>query len=78
MTNSDSDIHNLFIEYVIKVKDEKTSLTEREVSYEPLLLSKTNEALLQRVSEVVKRFLEKSPSEDSPEVTIRAKMVWQS
>lgn len=70
-------LNKIFTEYVIKVKDEKTSLTERDFSYEPLLLSRDNEMLIQKISAVVEKFLENNPTQEAPEVTVRTKTVWQ-
>ena len=67
-----------FIEYTIKVKDERNCLSEKEICYEPLLLAKEDENLRERVEALVEKFMDHYPSQESPEVTIRAKMVWQS
>lgn len=68
-----------FIEYVIKVKDETSSLSEKHITYEPLLLSLDNEELEKKVQDTYLKFYSKgAEGKESPEITIRAKMVWQS
>lgn len=71
-------LNKIYTEYTISVKDEKSSLSEKDFTYEPIEISKENEMLVQRISAVVERFLEKHASEESPEVIIRTKTVWQS
>lgn len=66
------------IEYNIKVKDEKSSLVEKHHTYEPLHLSLDNKDLASRVSDVYHKFSKGQESTESPEITIRAKMIWQS
>jgi hypothetical protein len=68
-----------FIEYVIKVKDESSSVSEKHITYEPLLLSLDNTELENKVQEAYLKFYHKgAEGKESPEITIRAKMVWQS
>lgn len=67
-----------YIEYTIKIKDEKSTLSEKDISYDPLLLSKDNEKLALDVNAVAERFFADNDSGESPEITITAKMVWQS
>jgi len=67
-----------YIEYTIKIKDEKSTLSEKEFTYEPLLLSKDNEQLKQEVYGLEYRFKSDNPGQESPEITVTAKMVWQS
>jgi hypothetical protein len=70
-------LNKIFTEYTISVKDEKSSLSEKDFTYQPLEISKENEMLVQRISAVIERFIEKNPSQESPEVVIRTKTVWQ-
>ena len=65
------------IEYTIKVKDESSTLSEKDIAYDAFRLSKDNAFLENRVKEAVARFLEKHESQEAPEVTITARMVWQ-
>jgi len=67
-----------YIEYTIKIKDEKSSLSEKDISYEALLLCKENERLKSEVDNLVYRFKSDNPSQESPGITVNAKMVWQS
>jgi hypothetical protein len=67
-----------YIEYTIKIKDEKSSLSEKHISYEPLLLSKDNEELAAKIHALFEKFRADNDSEESPEITIPSKMVWQS
>ncbi len=67
-----------YIEYTIKIKDEKSTLSEKEICYESLTLSKSNEELAQKVDALAQRFLAESESGEAPEITVTSKMVWQS
>jgi hypothetical protein len=67
-----------YIEYTIKIKDEKSSLSEKEICYGPLLLSKENEIVAAKVNALAERFLANSESGEAPEIVITSKMVWQS
>ena len=70
-----------YIEYIIKVKNESRTLSEKEISYEPILLSKSCEELSAKVDAVAQRFfasLEEEEKQESPEIVINFKMVWQS
>lgn len=64
-------------EYTIKVKDDTSSLSEKHITYEPLILAIDNAELASKVSEVYKKFNKGLEWQESPEITIRAKMVWQ-
>lgn len=68
-----------FTEYVIKVKDDSSSVTERHFTHGDLRLSYDNSDLANRVQDAYFKFLKGKPSEsaESPEITVRAKMVWQ-
>lgn len=67
-----------YIEYTIKIKDEKSTMSEKDISYEPLELSKHNAVLAHKVNELAKRFFEGNELNEPPEVVITCKMVWQS
>lgn len=67
-----------YIEYTIKVKDEKNALSQKDISFEPLLLSKDNEELREKVNALAERFLADSESGEAPEIIVTSKMVWQS
>lgn len=70
-----------FIEYSITIKDEKNTLTEKDISYEPMELSIDNEMLANQVSQLMERFTALSPDQDdleAPAIVIRLKMVWQA
>jgi hypothetical protein len=67
-----------YIEYTIKIKDEKSTLSEKEIIYEALLLSKDNEVLMQAIAQLMARFFADEESPEAPEITITAKMVYQS
>jgi hypothetical protein len=67
-----------YIEYTIKIKDEKSSLSEKENTYESLLLSKDNEELRAKVADLVCRFRAYNDAQESPEIIVTSKMVWQS
>ncbi len=67
-----------YIEYTIQVKDEKSSLSTKELSYDPILLSKENVLLKEEVAFLFEKFQETHLGEESPEIIIKAKMVWQA
>lgn len=71
-------VSKCFTEYVIKVKDETSSLSEKHITYEPLLLSLDNADLASKVQSVYHKFNKGQEGQESPEITIRAKMVWQT
>lgn len=64
------------IELSITVKDEERTLTKKEVVYDVVILSQANEELLQKVQYVIDEF-GSDPNQEAPDVTIKAKMVWQ-
>lgn len=66
-----------FTEYVIKIKDETKSLSEKHITYEPFLLSKGNQELSEQVNDLWSKFDTDIEKKESPEITVRAKMVWQ-
>jgi uncharacterized protein YabN with tetrapyrrole methylase and pyrophosphatase domain len=68
------------IEYTIKIKDEKSSLSEKFISYDPLLLDSANIEIMEKVKVLFQKFKnqEESAECEAPEVTIRANMVIQS
>lgn len=65
------------IEYSITVKDESSSLVEKDISYKPINIAKDNDFLIERISSVVERFLEKANSQEAPKITLKFKMTWQ-
>lgn len=68
------------IEVSIKVKDEKTSHTEREELHLPLMISKDNRELVEKVANVYNNFISSKPTQESaeaPEITLKFKMIWQ-
>jgi hypothetical protein len=74
-----------YIERTIKIKNESSTLSEKDICYEAFLLSKNDENLASRVNSVAQRFfaslnLEEQQEEEpeAPEITITIKMVWQS
>lgn len=68
---------NEYIEYTIKIKDESSSLSERDISYEGLYLSKSNASLQQKVNEIAQRFFQQNEPEESPSIIITAKFIWE-
>jgi hypothetical protein len=78
-TPSDNKSSKVFTEYTIKVKDEKSSLSEKHHTYEPLWLSVDNKELASQVQDVYFKFSSKgSEGQDAPRIEIRAKIIWQS
>ena len=70
-----------YIQYKIKVSDEKSSITEKFLTYDPLLLTVHNEKLIVQVSDVYDKFVKDKSAEelqDSPAIVITAKLVWQT
>lgn len=65
------------IEFEIKIKDEKATLSEKDLTYDDLLLSKNNEELADKVSQLLRKYRENYPEADeSPDIVIRAKLIW--
>jgi len=67
------------IEMQVKIKDEKTTHTEKEVLHLPLELSKSNTELVEKVASVYSNFIaaQSSPGQDAPEIILKFKMIWQ-
>ena len=67
------------IEMQVKIKDEKTTHTEKEILQLPLELSKSNRELLEKIGKVYTTFMQSSPEEskEAPEITLKFKMIWQ-
>jgi hypothetical protein len=63
------------IELSIKVKDEKSSLVEKHLVYETLILHRDDSFLRQCVSDAMDKF-KKDPESEAPDITIKIKMVW--
>ena len=68
------------IEYTIKIKDEKSSISEKFVVYEGLFLSAENEELKDKIQILYRKFRAHEPDaeESAPEIVVTAKMVVQS
>jgi hypothetical protein len=66
------------IELSIKVKDDTSTMVEKDVLYHDLMLSKDDRDLQGRVNAVVERFKANSTADDpnDVDVTVNAKMVW--
>ena len=64
------------IEYSITVKDSERTLTKRFTSPNSLVVSRNNEELLDTITQVVQEF-KGDISIESPDITIKAKMIWQ-
>jgi hypothetical protein len=68
-----------FTVYAIKVKDEKSSFSEKHTSYEPLWLSPDNKDLASKVQDVYLKFSNKgSEGQDAPRIVVTAKLIWQA
>lgn len=70
-----------YIEYTITVKDESNTLSRKEISYEPILLSKDEPRLFDEVRDLLEKFKENQGSQElgeAPEIVLKFKMVWQS
>lgn len=66
------------IEYEVRIKDEGCTLCQKEVIYTPLLLDRDNANLQDKIKEVFDKFKAAHPeSSDSPEITFKAKILWQ-
>ena len=64
------------IELSITIKDEERTLTKKEILYDTnLVFSRNNEVLLSLVESVIQEF-KGDVQADSPDIIIRAKMVW--
>ena len=68
---------NTFIEYSVNIKDETHSLTVKDTSYQPLMISIDNPVLQSLVQAALVQF-EYDPHMEAPEIVIKFKMVWQS
>lgn len=64
------------IEYSIKIKDEANTVTVRDIEPSAFLLCKDNALLSEKIGEALIKF-GFDLTNDSPEITIKAKMVWQ-
>lgn len=72
------NLNKLFTEYVIRIKDEEHSFSKKEITYDPLLISHENEILSHKIKTLVDQFMEANPSQESPEITVKTKTIWQS
>lgn len=68
---------NHFIEYSVTIKDETHSLTVRDTSYHPIVLSTDNPLLQSLVQAALEQF-EYDPLMEAPEIIVKFKMIWQS
>lgn len=67
-----------YIEYTIKIKDENYTLSEKDIHYGSLLLSRCDDFLIEKIHAVMEKFPKDSLDQGGPEITITVKMVWQS
>lgn len=67
------------IEMKVKIKDEKTTYTEKEELHLPLELSKSNMELVEKIASLYTNFTaaQSYPGQDAPEITLKFKMIWQ-
>lgn len=67
------------IEMQVKIKDEKTTHTERDIVYEPFIISKENRELVDKVERVYNNFVKAQQIEgdEAPEITLKFKTTWQ-
>ena len=65
------------IKLSITIKDEKSKLTEHELIYEDMRLSKDNPHLAGKVRDLVEKF-GLDPDDDSPKITVKATLDWQN
>ncbi len=63
------------IELSIKIKDEKSSLTEKHLCYDALLISRESAQLHDLVKDALEKF-KQEPQAEAPDVTIKIKMIW--
>jgi len=63
------------IELDIKIKDEYTTLCEKELIFDPLLLDPESEILKKKVAAVMQKFKAQEGA-SSPDVIIKAKLTW--
>ena len=63
-------------ELSITVKTAHQKFTEKEVVYDPLIMSKDNAFLVERVKAAVER-IGLTPDEESPKVTVKSVIRWQ-
>jgi hypothetical protein len=68
---------NHFIEYSVTIKDDTHSLTVKDTSYNPIVLSTDNPLLQSLVQGALDQF-GYDPHMESPEIVVKFKMVWQS
>lgn len=65
------------IEFVIKIKDEKATLSEKDFTYEDFVMSRNNEELTNKVSQLLRKYRENYPEADeSPTITVQSKLIW--
>jgi hypothetical protein len=68
-----------FIEYTIKVKDERKTLSEKFHAYNEMMLSLDNKTLMSQVQEVVVSHAKGLEDfREAPEVVVTARMIVQS
>lgn len=67
------------IEYSITIKDEKTKLVDKDISYSPLLLDRENPHLKEKIAKLYNKFLDSRDNTqeyEKPDVIIKTTMVW--
>jgi hypothetical protein len=67
------------IEYSITVKNESTKLVEKGIEYNPLMLSRDNPALIEKVNDIYAKFKASFPAleqDEKPDIIIKTTMMW--
>lgn len=67
------------IEYSITIKDEKTKLVDKDISYGPLFIDRDNEDLKSKIAILYNKFLESRDNlkeYDKPDIILKVTMVW--
>jgi len=63
------------IELSITIKDESRTYVDKDIIYDPLTFDRNNPEIIKRVKDAIQAF--PGPTDiESPDITIRAKMVW--
>jgi hypothetical protein len=67
------------IEMSIIIKDEYTTYTVKDILESPLVISKDNKELVEKVAAVYTQFvaLGSQKTQESPEIGLKFKMIWQ-
>jgi hypothetical protein len=64
------------IELTVIVKNDESKLVERQLVYESMQLDKNNPVLNEIINSALKKF-GSSFIDESPDITVKAKMIWQ-